>query len=301
MDFGMKLQDLRKAKGLSQEALAEKLNVSRQAVSKWESGVGYPEMDKLILLSDLFGVTIDYLIKDQNETLIQNEQESKYFMSHEKLQEYMQFKKGFGFKIASSVSGIIIGVILTIIAEGTTYETIAIFGFLLIVALAVFCMIVAGISCERYNTLEKQNINMSFQDLQNLQNEYSQFKMKFGISIAFGVFLIIISTAAIILLQDMNLDEKFCAAQLMFCVACAVFIFIYQGIKEDMYRFLIENKQFIKEKHKEEHSLYSFTMPLAAMIFVFLGLTKGWWHPGWIIFPVTAILTSGIESIRNKE
>lgn len=41
MDFGMKLQDLRKAKGLSQEALAEKLNVSRQAVSKWESGVSH--------------------------------------------------------------------------------------------------------------------------------------------------------------------------------------------------------------------------------------------------------------------
>ena len=48
MDFGMKLQSLRKEKGLSQEALAEKLHVSRQAVSKWESGAGYPEMDKLI-------------------------------------------------------------------------------------------------------------------------------------------------------------------------------------------------------------------------------------------------------------
>ena len=59
MDFGMKLQSLRKEKGLSQEALAEKLHVSRQAVSKWESGAGYPEMDKLILISDLFGVTID--------------------------------------------------------------------------------------------------------------------------------------------------------------------------------------------------------------------------------------------------
>ena len=56
MDFGMKLQSLRKEKGLSQEALAEKLHVSRQAVSKWESGAGYPEMDKLILISDLFGV-----------------------------------------------------------------------------------------------------------------------------------------------------------------------------------------------------------------------------------------------------
>ena len=67
MDFGMKLQNLRKGKGLSQEALAEQLNVSRQAVSKWESGAGYPEMDKLILLSNLFGVTIDYLVKDNHE------------------------------------------------------------------------------------------------------------------------------------------------------------------------------------------------------------------------------------------
>ena len=69
MDFGMKLQSLRKEKGLSQEALAEKLHVSRQAVSKWESGAGYPEMDKLILISDLFGVTIDYLIKDSHESV----------------------------------------------------------------------------------------------------------------------------------------------------------------------------------------------------------------------------------------
>lgn len=58
------MQALRKEKGLSQEGLADLLAVSRQSVSKWESGGAYPEMEKLIILSDLFGLTLDNLVKD---------------------------------------------------------------------------------------------------------------------------------------------------------------------------------------------------------------------------------------------
>ena len=63
MDFCEKLQTLRREKGLSQEALAELLGVSRQAVSKWESGGAYPETDKILTLCDLFGVTADELLR----------------------------------------------------------------------------------------------------------------------------------------------------------------------------------------------------------------------------------------------
>ena len=63
MSFGENLQRLRKEKGMSQERLAEILEVSRQAISKWESNTAYPETEKLIALSNLFGVSIDYLIK----------------------------------------------------------------------------------------------------------------------------------------------------------------------------------------------------------------------------------------------
>ena len=59
MKFEEKLQKLRKASGFSQEVLADKLGVSRQAVSKWESGASYPEMDKLIQMSKLFECTLD--------------------------------------------------------------------------------------------------------------------------------------------------------------------------------------------------------------------------------------------------
>lgn len=65
MIFSEKLQLLRKNKGFTQEEFAEKLNVSRQAVAKWEAGRAYPDIVNLIQISDLLNVTVDYLVKDQ--------------------------------------------------------------------------------------------------------------------------------------------------------------------------------------------------------------------------------------------
>ena len=65
MEFNNKLYDLRKKKGLSQEELANRLNVSRQTVSKWEVGDSTPDMEKLIAMSDLFGISLDELVLDK--------------------------------------------------------------------------------------------------------------------------------------------------------------------------------------------------------------------------------------------
>lgn len=67
MTFGEKLQSLRQRSGMSQDALAEKLSVSRQAVSRWERDETMPETDKVVALADLFGVTTDYLLRQQIE------------------------------------------------------------------------------------------------------------------------------------------------------------------------------------------------------------------------------------------
>ena len=64
MNFPGKLQKLRKERGWSQEELASRIAVSRQAVSKWELGTAVPDTDNIVQLSKLFGVTTDYLIKD---------------------------------------------------------------------------------------------------------------------------------------------------------------------------------------------------------------------------------------------
>lgn len=65
MNFSEKLQLLRKSKGYTQGRLAEELNVSRQAVTKWESGLVYPDIETLIQISNYMHVTVDYLVRDQ--------------------------------------------------------------------------------------------------------------------------------------------------------------------------------------------------------------------------------------------
>ena len=67
MTLGQRIQAERKRLGLSQEGLGEALGVTRQAISKWESGQSLPESDKLLALSEYFGVSLDYLLKEDRE------------------------------------------------------------------------------------------------------------------------------------------------------------------------------------------------------------------------------------------
>ncbi len=69
MNISQKILLQRKKKGISQEDLANALNVSRQAVSKWESSQSVPDMDKIVALSNYFNITTDYLLKDEIETI----------------------------------------------------------------------------------------------------------------------------------------------------------------------------------------------------------------------------------------
>ena len=78
MEFNRKLQELRKRKGLTQEELAEALFVSRTAISKWESGKGYPNIDSLKALAKFFGVTVDELLSgDELLTIAEEDHKQK--------------------------------------------------------------------------------------------------------------------------------------------------------------------------------------------------------------------------------
>ena len=73
MNFNEKLISLHKSKGLSQEELGAQLKVSRQTISKWESAQSYPDFQRLVLLSDYFGLTLDELVKDRNHCRLSDE------------------------------------------------------------------------------------------------------------------------------------------------------------------------------------------------------------------------------------
>ena len=74
MEFHERLYDVRKKAGMTQSDLAEKLDVSRQAVSRWEMGTAKPEFENLIAISDIFGVSVDYLLKGSETPITEKEQ-----------------------------------------------------------------------------------------------------------------------------------------------------------------------------------------------------------------------------------
>ena len=94
MTFGEKIQKLRKEAGLSQEELSYQLGVSRQAVSKWERDSGYPETEKIIRMSKLFHVTLDYLLnEDTKQQPADGQDEAGFYVSAETAEGFLSFQK----------------------------------------------------------------------------------------------------------------------------------------------------------------------------------------------------------------
>lgn len=87
MNMADRIQYLRKSKGISQEELADKVGVSRQAVSKWESEQSTPDLEKIIIMSDFFGVTTDYILKGIEPVATKNKKikslRVRYFIYHQ--------------------------------------------------------------------------------------------------------------------------------------------------------------------------------------------------------------------------
>ena len=109
MNISDKILKLRKEKGLSQEALAEALGVSRQSVSKWESGAALPDTYKIIARSELFGVSTDYILKDDpSETFIPTPDEPVEMPPAEEVKQMKKKKRnGKGKKIIKIIAAIL--------------------------------------------------------------------------------------------------------------------------------------------------------------------------------------------------
>ena len=168
MILGDKILQLRKQNGWSQEELAAQLGVSRQSVSKWESGTSIPDLERILKISQIFGVSTDYLLKDEMEEaseevkfVIEEEEESLRKVSLEEAGEYLEEIKSYAPKMAAAVAVCILSPIPLILLGGMSeYGKLSInenmaggIGtaiLLLLIACAVGVFISLGIKMEKY-------------------------------------------------------------------------------------------------------------------------------------------------------
>nr|WP_317324193.1 helix-turn-helix transcriptional regulator [uncultured Flavonifractor sp.] len=141
-----RIYQLRRKNGLSQEQLAEKIGVSRQAISKWESGTSTPELEKLLALSECFRMTLDELVKD--EAANPETKEATPNPEEKKVSKVPEMKAGIGLCLIGAICLILSGIMM-VVSPGATEQlnaasTITISGSGILLILCVLSM-VAGL------------------------------------------------------------------------------------------------------------------------------------------------------------
>ncbi len=243
MTFGEKLYKLRKEKGFSQETLAEKLNTSRQAISKWENAQGFPETEKLILIGNIFGVSIDYLLKDTSQQ--NNEISDGYYVSKEMAEEFLVQ----GWKISKNLALGVSLLILSTVPYFVFKQEPAIYTFLIIIiatlGIGVCVSAVVSTDIDKYKILNDEVLMFDPNYLKELNLRYESITKKYATVMVVGLCFIVIGGLAFLLeKKDIALGalEPYYPVFIVL-IAIGVYILIRTLPLLESYRLLVKNEE----------------------------------------------------------
>ncbi|MDD3340888.1 MAG: helix-turn-helix transcriptional regulator [Bacilli bacterium] len=284
MNFREKLQKLRKERGYSQEDLADVIGVSRQAVSKWESGTSYPETEKLIELSKLFSISLDEFLKEEKK-------EEKPVIDPIIEKQFLTFYKKFSIMISLGVFLCIMGLVATAFMEdifkSDIPQIITLFSFFLV---AVILFVYYGIEYSRYEKVEKL-YKQKIKDKDLLTNTSKKFSLMMTLGVALCILGIVFGGVA----GELTNANGFQALAFFGPISIALWIFIYCGMEHALYHPEAE------KKNEPDTRIHGAIMLTATLIFILIGLLTNAWHPAWVVFPVGGILCAIVSVLTNEK
>lgn len=301
-----KIIEERKKNGWLQEELANKLGVSRQAVSKWESAGSIPDLQRILQMSELFGVTTDYLLKDEIEEEPLNEYvETKTIkVSMEEANQYLDMKSR-GSRIVANATSLCILSPVPLIVLGTMTEDHILIGFslvllLVLVAIAVYLFVNYGLHESHMQHLEKESFETEYGVSGMVRERREQYEPTFTRNIAIGVVLCILSVIPTIMAGVMEVEDYMSGISvglLLIIVSIGVNILIRAGMIKSSYDTLLQEGEYtIEEKHlKKKTDAFS-----GAYWCLIVAIYLGWsfwtnnWKFTWIIWPVAGVLYAAV-------
>lgn len=313
MKLEEKIISLRKSKNWSQEELAYQLDVSRQAVSKWESGESIPSIDKIIMMSSIFSVSTDYLLKENENNEISSNEISAKTMNKDEVKVYLTTNKKDSFNIALATLLCVLSpvVLLTLLAltkydETIIKQTVAVaIGLLVlfvIIMTAVLIYVYTGLRMGKYSYLETENILIK-EDIKNEIRSLKENYMKtFTKGIIIGVALLIIAPIPLILAGVLNAETYILIGLvpvLLMFIAVSIFTFINVSMKKDAYDKLLQEGDYTvrkKEKTKTNEAFSSIYWLLLTALYLLTSFLTHRWDITWLIYVVGGLVYGAIET-----
>lgn len=304
MNLSEKIMLLRKKQGWSQEELANRLNISRQSISKWESGQSQPDIDKIILLSQLFQVTTDYLLLDQEN---EEHRQIGIYLSLSQVQEYLTLRKQSSLKIAFATFLCVISPIplidLTTLSQYQRFhmtENLAVslgLSFLIIcitIAVILFCL--CAFKVKKYEFLEKEDFSLGNDVKEYAVKEKEEYQDRYHRYQIIGIVLCILSVLPIFIFLNYEFLESIAVCILLFFVSIGCFFLVLAGTYQNALDKILQTGDYTPKQKKNnilKSKISTIYWLVATAIFLYYTFGKngnGQMQYSWIIWAIAGVL-----------
>ena len=329
-----KIIELRKKNGWSQEDLAEKLDVSRQAISKWESAQSIPDMNKILKMSDLFGVSTDFLLKDEyevepdrNDKAIeavpaQDDECGLRSVSMEEATAFLDIRERASRWISVGVMMCILSPVMLLLLGGLSeYGKIALSEematgaglvvWFLLVGPAVALFIRSYMAMKPFEYMEKEMLDTAYGVDGMARAQKDRFHDSYVKMMIIGIVLCVMSALPIfvtmMLVGDPGTGPKavffvYAVCMLLVLVALGVFLIVRASIIKEGFDMLLEEDDYTRKAKKENKNNEAITavfwMAVTAVFLAYCFITNDW-SRGWIIWPVAGVSYGIVIIIAN--
>ncbi len=320
MIFADKLIDLRKKNGWSQEELAEKLNVSRQAVSKWEGTQSIPDMNRIIQLSELFGVSTDYLLKDNMEqpepAQESGETSLSRIVSMEEANAFLKTKEENSRRVALAVMLCILSPVALILLGGArefglldwSEEAAGGIGLIILILMlipAVGLFIVSYLRISRYEYLEKEPVDTLYGVTGMVRDRKEKFRPVHTRYLLIGILICIASVIPLFVCLFFG-KESFPGvvgiASVLVMAAIGVLLIVRVSIIWGSYQMLLEEEDYsreAKENNRHYGYIYSAYWCLVTAAYLAWGFIGNNWQTSWMIWPIAGVVFGAVAGITK--
>lgn len=315
-----KIAKLRKQLGWSQEELAEKLDVSRQSVSKWESANSIPDINRIIMLADIFSVTTDFLLKDENETFEnknQTTQESSSIrVNLEQATSYVQSKLAISSLNTKGVMLCICSVVplffFMAMAEtnrlnitGDIAAPLGVVSILVMVSIAIHFFIKTNQYDNQIAVIDNEKFELEYGVHSIFKDKLEKFKPKYNTKLSMSIFMFIISFVPVMVVSqffDGSDVVMLMIILMLFIISAGIYVISPISAEHEAYNAILldHGEESIKSKrYKRSEKLASFYWPLLTAIYLGWSLWTMNWGITWILWPVGAVFFTALIGLME--
>ena len=317
-----KIIDERKKNGWSQEDLAEQLGVSRQSVSKWESAGSVPDLKKVIQMAELFGVSTDYLLKDElekeNRAVVEtsgSDADSPLRrVSMEEANAFLDAKRETAPRLANTVSLFLLSpvalLLLAGIAESPNYNlaegpamAVGLAVLLLLTAVGVFIQITDRNKLSRFDYLEREPFEAEYGVSGMVKEKKRDYESRYSLGLAGGTVICIVAVIPFLVAGAMDASALvwfLSTSLLLVLVALGVNLMVRVSTIKESYDTILQAGDYAKNKKRIQAKMGAFS---AAYWCLTTAIYIGWstWRQDWgescVIWAVAGVLYAGAYGI----